>query len=91
MCNGRALQIANHHCTEKQHRLNEAMAALIDDFSLVRFTPLDSTDEDSVAAVLAQADHCLQYGEEEEPREPQEYEPADADNADADADGGEDY
>lgn len=39
----------------------------------MRFVPLDSSDEEDVALVLAQADHCLQYGEEEEPMEPKDY------------------
>jgi hypothetical protein len=71
--------MADERTTEKQHRLNAALATLIDDFSLVRFVPLDSTDEDEIAVVLAQADHCLQYGEEEEPKEPKEYEEPDDD------------
>ena len=54
--------------------MNAALATLIEDFSLVRFIPLDSTDDDDVALVLQQADHCLQYGEEEEPQEPRELE-----------------
>eukprot|EP00730_Choanoeca_flexa_P002009 TRINITY_DN10876_c0_g2_i5.p1 TRINITY_DN10876_c0_g2~~TRINITY_DN10876_c0_g2_i5.p1 ORF type:complete len:271 (+),score=62.50 TRINITY_DN10876_c0_g2_i5:105-917(+) len=64
---------ANERTSAKQHTLNAALATLIDDFSLVRFVPLDSTDEDAVAMVMMQADHCLQYGEEEEPMEPKDY------------------
>lgn len=36
-------------------------------------------DEESVGDVLLQADMCLQYGEDEEPREPQDMEPPDDD------------
>ncbi|EDQ89927.1 uncharacterized protein MONBRDRAFT_18837 [Monosiga brevicollis MX1] len=69
------LATANMYTTERQQRLNSAMANLIDDFSLVRFLPLDNTDEGNLEAILINTDHCLQYGEEEEPREP-----ADLDN-----------
>ena len=41
----------------------------IDDYSLVRFLPLDQTDEDSINDILLQIDTCLQYGEDLEPRE----------------------
>lgn len=60
------------------------MASLINDFSLVRFIAFDRTDEDAVAEVLMQADHCLQYGEDEEPRDPDM--PHDEDAGDADDD-----
>ena len=41
----------------------------VDDYSLVKFLPLDQTDEDSINDVLLQIDTCLQYGEDQEPRE----------------------
>ena len=41
----------------------------IDDYSLVKFLPLDQTDEDSINDILIQIDTCLQYGEDMEPRE----------------------
>jgi len=40
----------------------------VDDFSLVKYVPLNATDEDSVALVLAQIDNAIQYGEDIEPR-----------------------
>jgi len=43
----------------------------IDDYSLVRFLPLDVSDEESIGDVLLQIDMALQYGEDLEPREPQ--------------------
>lgn len=45
-------------------RLNAAVASLLDEFSLVSFLPLDSTDEDSLAVVLGNLDMALQYGED---------------------------
>lgn len=49
--------------------LNAALASMIDDYSLVKFMPLDPTDEDSISDVLLQADTAIQYGEDLEPRE----------------------
>jgi GPN-loop GTPase len=51
-------------------RLNAAMGALLDDFSMVQFVPLDVSDDDSVATLLLQADLALQYEDEIEPRRP---------------------
>ena len=36
----------------------------------MRFLPLDITDEESVNDILMQIDMSLQYGEDQEPREP---------------------
>ena len=35
----------------------------------MKFLPLDQTDEDAVNDILMQIDTCLQYGEDQEPRE----------------------
>ena len=35
----------------------------------MKFLPLDQTDEESINDVLLQIDTCLQYGEDQEPRE----------------------
>ncbi|KAK0555519.1 hypothetical protein OC846_001679 [Tilletia horrida] len=56
----------------KFHSLNQAIVELIDDFSMVNFTPLDVTDEDSVGLVLSLIDNAIQYGEDEEPKEPKD-------------------
>ncbi|KAL9934635.1 hypothetical protein V8E36_006410, partial [Tilletia maclaganii] len=56
----------------KFHSLNKALVNLIDDFSMVNFTPLDVTDEDSVGLVLSLIDNAIQYGEDEEPKEPRD-------------------
>ncbi|XP_037729110.1 GPN-loop GTPase 3 [Drosophila subpulchrella] len=49
---------------EKYGKLTEAIGSLIEDFSLVRFFPLDSQDEESVGDLLLQIDSILQYGED---------------------------
>lgn len=53
-------------------RLNQAVARLIDDFSMVSFLQLDVQDEDSVGAILSYIDEAIQYHEAQEPREPRE-------------------
>lgn len=78
---------ANVATNPKFHSLNRAIVQLIDDFSMVNFMGLDSGSEDSVGALLSHIDHAMQYGEDEEPKEPKDmdrYEP------DEDAGGGVD-
>ena len=50
-------------------RLNQAVAQLIDDFSMVSFLQLNAQDEDSVDAILSYIDDAIQYHEAQEPRE----------------------
>lgn len=47
-------------------KLNDAVVALLDDFSMVTFTPLDISDEESVEDLLLQIDMAIQYGEDQE-------------------------
>ena len=42
----------------------------IDDYSLVKFLPLDVSDEESIGDILIQIDMAIQYGEDLEPKEP---------------------
>lgn len=44
----------------------------IDDFSLINFHPLDLTSEESIGALLSHIDNSMQYGEDEEPKEPKD-------------------
>ena len=53
----------------KFRRLNEAMASLIEDYSLVAFVPLNIEDSDSITALMAQIDNAIQFGEDEEVRD----------------------
>lgn len=48
----------------KYRKLSEAIGMLIEDFSLVRFTPLNLKDEESIADLLMTIDNILQYGED---------------------------
>jgi len=44
----------------------------LDDYNMVSFVPLDPTDEDSIGYALSLVDHSIQYGEDLEPKEPQD-------------------
>jgi GTPase SAR1 family protein len=52
------------------HALNEAIVQLIEEHPLVSFLPLDLTSTDSLDGILSHIDYTLQYGEDEEPKEP---------------------
>lgn len=56
----------NSRMGKKYRRLNEAVAELIDDYSMVSFFPLDYTDEESLQDLLSYIDNSIQYGEDEE-------------------------
>lgn len=55
------------------HKLNKAVAGLIDGFSMVSFLKLDVQDEDSLGAILSYIDDAIQFNEAQEPREPKEF------------------
>ncbi|GAB0099243.1 GPN-loop GTPase 3 [Sergentomyia squamirostris] len=48
----------------KHQKLSEAIGTLIDSFSLVRFVPLDISDEENINEVLLIVDNVIQYGED---------------------------
>lgn len=54
------------------HKLNKAVAELIDGFSMVSFLKLDVQDEHSLGAVLSYIDDAIQFHESQEPKEPKE-------------------
>ncbi|KAJ3615952.1 hypothetical protein Zmor_012168 [Zophobas morio] len=55
--------------TERCRKLNEAIADLVDSYSLVSFIPLNREDPESVYQVLHHIDFAIQYGENLEPKE----------------------
>ncbi|KAF9779533.1 GPN-loop GTPase [Thelephora terrestris] len=59
------------------HALNQAIVQLIEDHPLVSFLPLDLTLPDSIETVLSHIDHSMQYGEDEEPKEPRDLDEGD--------------
>lgn len=50
----------------KYRKLSEAIGNLIEDFSLVRFIPLNLNDEESISNLLLIIDNVIQYGEDAE-------------------------
>ncbi|KAJ8502431.1 hypothetical protein ONZ45_g11755 [Pleurotus djamor] len=52
------------------HALNQAIVHLIEDHPLVSFLPLDLSSPDSLETVISHIDYTMQYGEDEEPKEP---------------------
>mmetsp|Transcript_4409 Transcript_4409/g.8325 ORF Transcript_4409/g.8325 Transcript_4409/m.8325 type:complete len:291 (+) Transcript_4409:150-1022(+) len=50
--------------SSRMSRLNNAVAGLVDDYSMVSFITLDITKEDSIQGVLSQIDYAIQYGED---------------------------
>ncbi|PVG04143.1 hypothetical protein CPB86DRAFT_693646 [Serendipita vermifera] len=59
------------------HSLNRAIAQLIEENPLVSFLPLDLTTTDSIERVMSHIDYTMQYGEDEEPKEPMDMDPGD--------------
>jgi len=59
----------NARMGEKFVRLNQSIAELVDEYSMVSFFPLDYAKEDSLQDLLAYIDNAIQYGEDEEVRE----------------------
>nr|QBH74278.1 hypothetical protein [Carausius morosus] len=55
---------SNSKWGEKYRRLTEAIGHLIDDYSLVRFYPLNARDEENIADLLLTIDNIIQFGEE---------------------------
>jgi len=48
----------------KHRRLSEAIGNLVEDYSLVRFTPFNIDDEESISDVLFTIDNIIQFGED---------------------------
>ncbi|KAL2720915.1 GPN-loop GTPase 3 [Vespula squamosa] len=54
----------NDPWNEKYRNLTEAVGRLIEDYSLVRFYPLNIKDEESIADIKLTIDNIIQYGED---------------------------
>jgi hypothetical protein len=66
------LDSARHR--KKFHKLNMAIARVIQDYSLVKFVPLDISDEESIGDILLMIDNVMQFGEDFDVKEPKEFE-----------------
>ena len=67
----------------KYHGLSEALGRLLDDYSLVKFFPLDITNEENVQDLLIFVDNTIQYGEDLEVKT-RDFEYPDPDDDDGD-------
>ena len=66
---------------KKHLALTTAIGSLLQDFNMVSYIPLDPTDPESVGTLLAQIDNSIQYGDDIEPKCPEdmaEHEPSEA-------------
>lgn len=62
----------------KKHRaLSQGIASVLDDYSLVKFMPLNREDEETIAELLLAIDNNIQYGEDVEVKDryPEEEDP----------------
>lgn len=73
----------------KLRKLSQAIGSVIDDYMIVSFVMLDVTDEESIEEVLYRTDHCIQYGDDLEPREPKDAD--EGDDEEEESAGGGDY
>lgn len=71
------LEDVNQNTNRKFRDLNRALIQLIDEYSMVHFVPLNIKDEESIERVLYHIDNALQFGEDQEPKEPTEGEDPD--------------
>jgi hypothetical protein len=67
----------SHTSNPRFHALNQAVVQLIEDHPLVSFLPLDLTSTDSLESIVSHIDYTMQYGEEEEPKEPHDLDEGD--------------
>lgn len=63
----------------KHKRLSEAIGNLVEDYSLVRFTPLNIDDEESISDVLFTIDNIIQYGEDADVKVRDDFDPQEED------------
>lgn len=73
----------NNHTkfNEKYGRLTEAIGKIIEDYSLVRFIPLNLKDQESIIDILITIDNVLQFGEDQDVKT-KDYADADENNTD---------
>lgn len=74
--------------SEKYCRLTEAIGQIVEDYSLVRFYPLNIKDEENVADLLLTIDNMIQFGEEADVKTRDDFECNDDDDDENDRDDG---
>ena len=54
------------------NHFNFYISIQLEQYNLVNFVPLNIKDEDTVSVLLQHVEHAMQYGEDEEPKEPED-------------------
>lgn len=76
-------EITNDSAWGRKHRkLSVAIGGLIEDFSLVRFTPLNIDDEENISDLLMTIDNIIQYGEDCDVKVRDDFDPPEGDEGD---------
>jgi GPN-loop GTPase len=69
-------EVNNDSAWGRKHRkLSEAIGGLIEDFSLVRFTPLNINEEESISDLMLTIDNMIQYGEDADVKVRDDFDP----------------
>ena len=64
LCANNSLVLSNSKWNEKHQKLTETIGRVLEDFSLIKFVPLNIRDEESLAHILLMVDNCIQFGED---------------------------
>ena len=64
LCPDTAVLTSTEKWGGKYQSLSEALGRVLDDYSLVKFFPLDITNEENVQDLLTLIDNSIQYGED---------------------------
>ncbi len=56
--------MVNSKWNQKHQMLTEMIGRVLEDYSLIKFAPLNITDEDNLANILFMVDNCMQFGED---------------------------
>ena len=51
---------------ERHRYLTEAIGHVLEDYSLVKYVPLNIKDEESLVSILFMVDNCIQFGEDQD-------------------------
>jgi len=60
------IELNSSRFNDKYRRLTEAIGHLVEDYSLVRFMPLNLKDEENLSDILVTIDNIIQYGEDQD-------------------------
>lgn len=64
LCADKSLFLGSSKWNEKHLKLTEMIGRVLEDYSLIKFAPLNITDEESIAHILFMIDNSIQFGED---------------------------